>query len=1427
MAKKPTLDTIESGYQSTASLNSNFTALRDAFDNTLSLDGSTPNAMNAALDLNNNNILNINSFQANSITLGGQTVNLTDIQTLTTIAGDIQRLADIEDGTLDTNAIQEVATIYSDVSTVSGIASNVTTVAGNTTNINTVAGINANVTTVAGISGDVTTVSGISSDVTTVAADGVDIGVVAGISTDVTTVSGINADVTTVSGISANVTTVAGNTTNINTVAGINAAVTTVSGISSDVTTVSGISANVTTVSSNIVDINTVATNILNLTTLANIDSDVNTVAAIASDVTTVSGISANVTTVATNTTNINTVASISTDVSAVSAINTNVTTVAGISGNVTTVAGISTSIPTVAGISTDVTTVAGISGNVTTVAGVSTDVTTVAGISTDVTAVATNNANVTTVAGISGNVTTVAGIASDVSTVAADSTVINTVATAITDVSTVSADIASVITAANDLNEAVSEIETVAASITNVDLVGADITNVNTVAGSISNVNTTAGSISNVNIAAANIVNVNAVAGSISDVNTVAFISSDVTTVAADGADIGAVATDIANVNTVAGSILNINTTATNISDVTTVAGEIGVTGDVTIVAGQLGAGGAVTNVSAAINNVITVSQNLANVNNFAEVYRISANAPTTSLDTGDLWYDTLNTALKVYDGSQWTQGVTAGSGFLPLTGGTMSGDISMAGNDIYTNNGSLQMGTGIIYGNTFSGNATTATKLQSLSTNPTSDSVVFWDVSAGNYAYLDFASLDAGTLDGLNSTQFLRSDAADSWSGKLTYVGINEGLEVAGIRGTTLGSQGGNFIHLYERVNIGYPSGWGGQSAPSYGLSTHGGAEFNVGNVAGAPFTFSGNTVWHAGNDGSGSGLDADQLDGIQASSFLRSDADDIASGDITFTESIQIQSGGGSANPIRIGSGFGTGGSATIHRLNGDLYLQYGNGQASTNVYLGGGGTTANINMQNGSISYIGNIYNNGWFRNNYSGVGLYNEVTTQHFYSDDDDWWNIAGGTAANGLRFRDEHAGTVRGSVYADNTNSIGFLDAGGNWAIKHVNDAGTYFYTDDNTEEFKVGRDTVTGDYGTVQTSTTKNYWGGYSINGQYVFMSDHASAVGIYNDIDNEWMLYAARNGGVSLYYDGSGKLDTTSSGVTVTGNVTATAFYGDGSNLTNLPSGTASNTYQVGAHYIGSGSGGAPTGWDTDGDGGTTPSDALNLYQYGDAVPLTATNRGLVAIDDLNSGDIIGGLEWANNDFLLSVVRSHGFNSRWIAKSRKDAAATDGKYGALVMDGYFGLVYTHNSAQFVGAPNMPGEQVFQADNNGITATAFVVASDIRLKENLVVIPDAVDKVSQLNGYSYTTIDTGTPKYGVVAQEVEVVMPHSVKTRKELPDTPEENLMKTVDYPSLIPLLIEAIKEQQSTIEALEARSQALEARSAALEARVTALEG
>ena len=81
------------------------------------------------------------------------------------------------------------------------------------------------------------------------------------------------------------------------------------------------------------------------------------------------------------------------------------------------------------------------------------------------------------------------------------------------------------------------------------------------------------------------------------------------------------------------------------------------------------------------------------------------------------------------------------------------------------------------------------------------------------------------------------------------------------------------------------------------------------------------------------------------------------------------------------------------------------------------------------------------------------------------------------------------------------------------------------------------GLKAVTGNYGTVQTTGTgAGNWQGYSIDGNYVLMAD-ATRVGLYNDINNEWMFLCYQNAGSYLYYNNVVKLETTNTGVSVAG--------------------------------------------------------------------------------------------------------------------------------------------------------------------------------------------------------------------------------------------------------------------------------------------------
>lgn len=291
---------------------------------------------------------------------------------------------------------------------------------------------------------------------------------------------------------------------------------------------------------------------------------------------------------------------------------------------------------------------------------------------------ISTNLPNITTVAGIASDVTTVAGISANVTTVAGNNTNVSTVATNIASVNTVATNIADVITVANDLNEAISEIETTAndlnEAVSEIDTVGTNITSVQTVGDAITNVNTVATNIANVNTVAGNNTNITTVAGISGNITTVAGITADVSSVAGNSTNINTVAGDIGNVGIVGSNIANVNAVGTISSDVSSVAGIVAdVTtvatnnANVTTVAGSISnvntVGGAIANVNAVgtdIANVNSVASNLSGVNSFAERYRISSTPPTTSLDVGDLYFDTTDGVMKVYSSGGW---INAGS--------------------------------------------------------------------------------------------------------------------------------------------------------------------------------------------------------------------------------------------------------------------------------------------------------------------------------------------------------------------------------------------------------------------------------------------------------------------------------------------------------------------------------------------------------------------------------------------------------------------------------------------------------------------------------------------------------------------------------------------------------------------------------------------
>ena len=116
--------------------------------------------------------------------------------------------------------------------------------------------------------------------------------------------------------------------------------------------------------------------------------------------------------------------------------------------------------------------------------------------------------------------------------------------------------------------------------------------------------------------------------------------------------------------------------------------------------------------------------------------------------------------------------------------------------------------------------------------------------------------------------------------------------------------------------------------------------------------------------------------------------------------------------------------------------------------------------------------------------------------------------------------------------------------------------------------------------------------------------------------------------------------------------------------------------------------------------------------------------------------------------------------------------------------------------------APKSGTNLTFNSSDGTLAATDFSSTSDIRLKTNIKPIDDPLAKVIQIEGVSFNWKQDNRPALGVIADQVEKVLPELVRG-----DDP-----KTVNYNGLIGLLIEAVKEQQIQIDNLNERLSKLE---------------
>jgi len=148
---------------------------------------------------------------------------------------------------------------------------------------------------------------------------------------------------------------------------------------------------------------------------------------------------------------------------------------------------------------------------------------------------------------------------------------------------------------------------------------------------------------------------------GVVGNIATVAGISSDVTTVAGKATEIGRLGT--------ADAVADMNTlgTADVVADLNTLG-----TADVVSDMNTLGTADNVTNMN-------TVADNISSVNSFAAQYRVASSAPTSSLDEGDLYFNTTDNKLYFYNGSAWTEVAT-------YTHPNHTGDVTSSGDGALT---------------------------------------------------------------------------------------------------------------------------------------------------------------------------------------------------------------------------------------------------------------------------------------------------------------------------------------------------------------------------------------------------------------------------------------------------------------------------------------------------------------------------------------------------------------------------------------------------------------------------------------------------------------------------------------------------------------------------------------------------------------------
>ena len=223
---------------------------------------------------------------------------------------------------------------------------------------------------------------------------------------------------------------------------------------------------------------------------------------------------------------------------------------------------------------------------------------------------------------------------------------------------------------------------------------------------------------------------------------------------------------------------------------------------------------------------------------------------------------------------------------------------------------------------------------------------------------------------------------------------------------------------------------------------------------------------------------------------------------------------------------------------------------------------------------------------------------------------------------------------------------------------------------------------------------------------------------------------------------------------------------------------------------------------------DAGTdtfTISSTDTTYSAGNGISLSGTTFSVAAGDGLTQTS--SGLAMnATNTNLTSIMSPNSSTTLTLG-------STNTTHGNLsyVIDTY--PTHAHRfydgTTEIVrfGFPDLSGKDSIHCEGD-IVAYSSSLTSDIKLKENVVKVENALDKVLQLEGVTFNWKKNGQASAGVIAQNVEEVFPSAVSEHQELNS---DQVNKHVDYNQLSALFIEAIKELKEQNNELKAEVEKL----------------